>query len=105
MDRGSPIYLCFLDAIKVFDRMNYWKLFNKLLVRGTPVILLIYWYTIQELTVKLGNSFLYHLRLPMVFDNEGSCLPTCIISTQMISVPTFVIQVLASTYMMGASTH
>ena len=57
--RSSPVYLCFLDASKAFDRVNYWKLFNKLLVRGTPgylVSLLIYWYTTQEFTVKWGNS-------------------------------------------------
>ncbi len=33
--RGSPVYLCFLDASKAFDRVNYWKLFDKLLVRDT----------------------------------------------------------------------
>ena len=55
--KGSVVYLCFLDASKA---VNYWKLFNKLLVRGTPgyiVNLLMYWYTSQEITVKWGNSF------------------------------------------------
>jgi len=40
--------------------VNYWKLFNKLLIRGSPgyiVNLLIYWYTTQEFTVKWGNSY------------------------------------------------
>ncbi len=58
--RGSPVYLCFLDASKAFDRVNYWKLFQKLLIRGTPgylVKLLAHWYTTQEFTVKWGNSF------------------------------------------------
>ena len=57
--RGSPVYLCFLDASKAFDRVNYWKLFNKLLLRGTPgyiVKLLMYWYTTQEFAVKWGAS-------------------------------------------------
>ena len=57
--RGSPVYLCFLDASKAFDRVNYWKLFNKLLTRGTPgyiVKLLMYWYTTQEFVVKWGAS-------------------------------------------------
>ena len=58
--RGSPVYLCFLDASKAFDRVNYWKLFNKLIIRGTPgylVKLLMFWYTTQEFCIKWGNSF------------------------------------------------
>ena len=57
--RGSPVYLCFLDASKAFDRVNYWKLFDKLLVRGSPghiVKLLMYWYTTQEFIVKWGAA-------------------------------------------------
>ena len=57
--RGSPVYLCFLDASKAFDRVNYWKLFRKLLIRGTPgyiVKLLMYWYTTQEFVVKWGAA-------------------------------------------------
>ena len=57
--RGSPVYLCFLDASKAFDRVNYWKLFNKLLLRGAPkhlINLLIFWYTNQNFTVGWGSS-------------------------------------------------
>ncbi len=49
--RGSPVYLCFLDASKAFDRVNYWKLFTKLHAREAPahlVNLLVFWYTEQE---------------------------------------------------------
>ena len=57
--RGSPVYLCFLDASKAFDRVNYWKLFSKLLDRGAPsylVNLLVYWYTSQDFIVRWGSS-------------------------------------------------
>ena len=57
--RGSPVYLCFLDSSKAFDRVNYWKLFGKMVDRGTPgylINLLVYWYTRQEFFVKWGTS-------------------------------------------------
>ena len=28
---NSPVYSCFLDASKAYDRVNYWALFPKLL--------------------------------------------------------------------------
>ena len=31
---SSPVYICFLDASKAFDRVNHWTLFAKLLDRG-----------------------------------------------------------------------
>ena len=49
--RSSPVYVCFLDASKAFDRLNYWVLFRKLLDRGVPNIfirLFCYWYLHQQ---------------------------------------------------------
>ena len=43
---NSPVYSCFLDASKAFDRVNHWRHFRKLLNRGVPVVLirmLLYW--------------------------------------------------------------
>ena len=57
--RNSPVYLCFLDASKAFDRVNFWKLFRKLLDRGTPKLLvniLVFWYAHQEFLIKWGNT-------------------------------------------------
>ncbi len=57
--RGSPVYLCFLDASNALDRVNYWKLFTKLPIRGAPVHLvnlIVFWYTEQEFTVRWGRA-------------------------------------------------
>lgn len=55
----SPVFLCFLDAKKAFDRVNHWSLFEKLLSRGAPrhiICLLLYWYREQTFAVKWGNA-------------------------------------------------
>ena len=56
---GSPVYACFLDASKAFDRVNHWTLFRRLIDRGVPhhiVNTMIYWYTHQECTVRWGRE-------------------------------------------------
>ena len=55
---NSPVYVCFLDASKAFDRLNHWVLFKILLKRQMPsciVRLLIFWYTNQTFMVQWGN--------------------------------------------------
>ena len=57
-NRNSPVYLCFLDAKKAFDRVNHWTLFRKLLDRGAPkhlVKILLHWYQRQEHYVTWGH--------------------------------------------------
>ena len=59
VSRGSPMYLCFLDAKKAFDRVNHWTLFKKLIERGAPVHivkLLKYWYQQQQCSIRWGSS-------------------------------------------------
>ena len=44
---SRPVYASYTDASKVFDHVNHWHLFNKLLDRNVPkyiVRLLMIWY-------------------------------------------------------------
>ena len=55
---NSPVYTCFLDASKAFDRINYWTMFKKLILRDVPIIIvrvLCFWYRTQELCIQWGN--------------------------------------------------
>jgi exonuclease III len=52
---GSPVYLCYLDASKAFDKVNHWHLFSKLMNRKLPYIiirLLMKWYTTQSFIIQ-----------------------------------------------------
>ena len=62
--RSTSVYVAFLDASKVFDKISHWTLFKKLIDRHVPlylVVILCYWYQHQEMTVRWGhcisNSF------------------------------------------------
>ena len=53
-NHDTPVYMCFLDAKKAFDRVNHWTLAKKLLNRNVPfhiVKLFIIWYREQEFMV------------------------------------------------------
>ena len=55
ISQTSPMYLCFLDASKAYDRVNHWHLFKKLLDRKIPCViirLLLVWYRTQKFLVK-----------------------------------------------------
>lgn len=58
-NNSSPVYTCFLDASKAFDRVNHWELFKKLMKRNVPyaiVRILMFWYQTQTLCIKWGES-------------------------------------------------
>ena len=51
---NSPVYTCFLDASKAFDRINHWTMFKQLILRDVPVLLiriLCFWYRSQQLCI------------------------------------------------------
>ena len=37
--QNSPVYTCFLDASKAFDRINHWTLFKKLIDCNVPLLI------------------------------------------------------------------
>ena len=56
-DHNSPVYSCFLDASKAFDRVNHWVMFKKMKDRQIPSIIiriLLVWYREQLIFVKWG---------------------------------------------------
>ena len=56
--QNSPVYTCFLDASKAFDRISHWTLFKKLIACNTPVLIvriLMFWYQRQSIFVKWGK--------------------------------------------------
>ena len=56
---GSNLFVCFIDIKGAFDRVNYNKLFYKLIQRGAPKYLIMFlcrWYSTQRLYVRWGNA-------------------------------------------------
>jgi hypothetical protein len=63
---SSPVYVCYLDASKAFDRLNHWHLYKKLLDRRTPKVLvklLMNWYANQKLSVFWNGSESEHFKV------------------------------------------
>lgn len=58
-NRGSYVFACFIDFQKAFDKVNYWKLFLKLLddgVNNQIVQILAVWYSKQVCYVRWQNA-------------------------------------------------
>ena len=55
--QNTPVYTCFLDARKAFNRVNHWTLFTKLMYSGISLLIvriLVFWYQTQQLRIKRG---------------------------------------------------
>ena len=51
---NSPVYTCFLDAPKAFDRVNHWTMLKKV-----PIIIvrmLFFWYRSQQLCIQWSKT-------------------------------------------------
>ena len=59
LSHETPVFTCFLDASKAFDKINHKTLFLKLYERGFPLLLLrilMYWYAHQQMSVRWGRE-------------------------------------------------
>ena len=93
--QNSPVYTCFFDASKAFDRISHWTLFKKLIACNTPVLIvriLMFWYQRQSICVKWGKRTSEYLSIingvrqggvlsPQLFaiymDDLSVCLTQC----------------------------
>jgi len=59
ISHGIHVFTCFVDFSKAFDKVNYWKLFNKLLddtIDCNIVALLAAWYSEQSTCIRWKNA-------------------------------------------------
>ena len=57
-DKNSSVLMSFIDASKAFDRVNHYKLFDKMSKRGVSkciVRILSFWYANQSMFIKWGH--------------------------------------------------
>ena len=68
-EHGSPVFTCFLDASKAFDRINHWTLFRKMIDSKMSLIIvriIMFWYQSQLVCVKWGKVASIFFVFPMV---------------------------------------
>ena len=73
-DKGSNVYVAFLDCTKAFDRISHFGLFSKLIQRGIPLCILmclVYWYMNMECNVKWENEFSRSFKVPLGIKQGG----------------------------------
>lgn len=78
-NRGSHVFACFIDFSKAFDRVNYWKLFNKLLddqIDPNVIGILAFWYSQQQVCVKWQNTMTASFRVTNGTRQGGVLSPT-----------------------------
>ena len=58
-NNGTPVFICFMDVSKAYDKVNQGILFRKLAERGLPPFIirtLVSWYEQQTFQVQWGNA-------------------------------------------------
>ena len=76
--QNSPVYTCFLDASKAFDRINHWTLFRKLIDYQVPLLIvriLIFGIKCSLCVLNGALLFLNTFAYLMVFGKVVYCLP------------------------------
>ena len=76
---STPVYACYIDASKAFDKINHWMLLCKLLDRNVPkfIRLFMVWFSTRMRRPSLFAGvtlFRLALRLQMVSDKVAFCL-------------------------------
>ena len=73
-EKGSNVYVAFLDCTKAFDRISHFGLFSKLINRKIPLCILlclIYWYMNMTSNVKWANETSRSFRVPLGIKQGG----------------------------------
>ena len=65
VNNNSCVYSCFLDASKACDKVHYGKLFNLMLKRGVPSVIVDSLLTVTSGTVCAHNGSVTHLEVFM----------------------------------------
>ena len=63
---NSPVFTCFLDPSKAYDRVNHWSLFKKLLKQSVTIVvvwMLIFWYSKQEVCIRWETGISSHFNI------------------------------------------
>ena len=77
MRNGSDVFVCTMDMSKAFDNVRHSLLFNKLLERGIPPIILrfiIYMYEVQTANVRWNSEVSSHFKLKNGVNKQGGVL-------------------------------
>ena len=77
-NRGSDVYVAFLDCTKAFDRISHYGLFNKLMDRRLPLcllLLIIVWHLNLMVMVKWGDKCSKKFPVPLGTKQGGVMSP------------------------------